>query len=72
MREYLRGYHTTLGQRLYTCERWEHMSDADKLILLAHERVHMRQFRRFGWTAMTFLYLFVPLPMGACVFPGKV
>jgi hypothetical protein len=39
------------------------MSDADRYILLRHERVHLRQRKRMGDLVMTFAYLvpFFPL-----------
>ena len=40
------------------------MSDVDKVILLRHERVHLRQRRRYGAFVMTFLYLIPFLPLG--------
>ena len=64
MREYLDCYHTTLGQRIYVTPAWPEKSKAERYLVLAHERVHMRQFRRFTWPGMTLLYLLIPLPMG--------
>ena len=71
MRSYLTSYHTTLGQRIYVCEGWEDKSLADRYILLAHERVHIRQFQRFTWPGMAILYLVVPLPMGLAYFRAR-
>jgi hypothetical protein len=36
----------------------------DHVILLRHERVHLRQRRRYGGALMTFLYLVPFLPLG--------
>lgn len=71
MREYLSGYQTTLGQRIYTTPNWERRSRADRYAVLCHERIHMRQFRRYTWPGMTLLYLLVPLPMGLAYFRAR-
>ncbi|MGA2450448.1 MAG: hypothetical protein ABTD50_17380 [Polyangiaceae bacterium] len=59
-RSYLTRYHTVLFGKLYVPESYVDLSDADRYILLMHERVHLVQRRRLGDLAMTFVYL-VPL-----------
>lgn len=71
MRDYLDGYQTTLGDRIYVTPSWAERSQADRYQILCHERVHMRQFRRFTWPGMTLLYLFLPLPMGLAYFRAR-
>lgn len=71
MRTYLSSYQTTLGQRIYITPNWERRSHADRYMVLAHERIHMRQFRRFTWPGMTLLYLLFPLPMGLAYFRAR-
>jgi|SRR5687768_12995492 len=62
--QYLSHYHTVIGDTLYTPARWDSTSDPDKVIVLRHERVHLRQRRRYGLPLMAFIY-FVPfLPIG--------
>ena len=63
-RSYLTRYHTVLGNTLYVPPTWELMSDLDRVILLRHERVHLRQRRRYGAFVMTFLYLIPFFPLG--------
>jgi hypothetical protein len=63
-REFLTRYHTVLGDTLYVPPTWESMSDAAKTILLRHERVHLRQRRRYGSLGMAFLYLLPFFPLG--------
>ena len=63
-RHYLTRYHTVIGRTLYVPASWETMSDTDRVILLRHERVHLRQTRHFGSVLMAFLYLIPILPMG--------
>jgi hypothetical protein len=71
MRSYLSSYQTTLGQRIYVTPSWEARSHADRYMVLCHERIHMRQFRRFTWPGMTLLYLLVPMPMGLAYFRAR-
>jgi hypothetical protein len=61
---YLSEYHTVLGYRLYVPASWERLDDVGRVILLRHERVHLRQRRRYGTALMTFLYLVPFAPLG--------
>jgi hypothetical protein len=63
-REFLTRYHTVIGSTLYVPERWKSTPDVSRLITLRHERVHLRQRRRYGDVVMTFLYLFPFFPLG--------
>lgn len=63
-RRYLTHYHTVLGDTLYVPETWDALPDLERVILLRHERVHLRQRRRYGAALMTFLYLVPFLPLG--------
>lgn len=61
---YLTHYHTVIGDTLYVPDGWEALEDVDRVILLRHERVHLRQRRRYGGALMAFLYLVPLLPLG--------
>lgn len=63
-REYLTHYHTVIANRLYVPTCWEEEDDLDRVIVLRHERVHLRQSRRYGFVGMAFLYLLPFLPVG--------
>lgn len=63
-RHYLTRYHTVIGDTLYVPDTWADLGDLDRVILLRHERVHLRQRRRYGAALMTFLYLVPLLPLG--------
>lgn len=71
MNDYIEGYFTTLGQRIYVPPRWQTRSAEDRYIVMCHERIHMRQFRKFTWPGMALLYLLVPLPMGLAYFRAR-
>src|SRR5687767_5907402 len=61
---YLQDYVTTLGQTIYVTPDWDARSLADRYATLRHERVHMQQFRRYGFVPMAIAYLLLPLPLG--------
>jgi hypothetical protein len=63
-REFLTRYHTVIGNTLYVPDRWDGTPDVARLITLRHERVHLRQRRRYGDVLMTFLYLLPFFPLG--------
>jgi hypothetical protein len=61
---FMTEYFTVLGETLYLAPTWESMTDDQRYVLLCHERVHLRQRKRYGSLGMTFLYLVPILPMG--------
>jgi hypothetical protein len=63
-RSYLDGYVTTIGQRVYVTPDWDQRDPGDRWATLRHERVHMRQFRRWGLLPLALGYLLLPLPFG--------
>jgi hypothetical protein len=63
-RDFMTLYHTVIKDTLYVPDRWAQASDTDRAITLHHERVHLRQRRRYGDVLMTFLYLFPFFPLG--------
>jgi hypothetical protein len=69
---YLTEYRTVLGDTLYVPESWNATKPVDRLICLRHERVHLRQRRRYGTVGMAVLYLFVPFPLGLAWFRARM
>jgi len=63
-RQFLNGYYTVLGDTLYVPDSWDTLGPADRVILLRHERVHLRQRRRYGSVGMALLYLLPFFPLG--------
>jgi len=63
-RAFMTHYHTVLWDTLYVPDRWASTPDVARLITLHHERVHLRQRRRYGDAVMTFLYLVPFFPLG--------
>ncbi len=62
--EYLTRYHTVIANRLYVPTCWDDEDDLDRVIVLRHERVHLRQSRRYGFVVMAALYLLPFFPIG--------
>lgn len=63
-REYITRYHTVIGNTLFVPDTWETTPDISRVITLRHERIHLRQRRRYGDIVMTFLYLVPFFPLG--------
>ena len=63
-REFMTRYHTVLWDTLYVPDQWHATPDLARLVTLHHERVHLRQRRRYGDLMMTFLYLVPFFPLG--------
>lgn len=55
---FMTGYVTTIGNRMYVPDHWgeDGLSNA---ATLRHERVHLRQQKRYGFLLYAFLYLLV-------------
>jgi hypothetical protein len=70
-RHYMTRYHTVIGDTLYVPEGWQAMTDAARVILLRHERVHLRQRRRYGMVPFALLYLLPILPLGLAWFRAR-
>ena len=64
MRAYLAGYQTTIGSTIYVTADWDDRDPDERYVILRHEAVHLRQFRKYTLPGMALLYLLVPLPMG--------
>jgi len=68
MTSYLTQYQTTIGNAVYVTPDWDRRDADERYITMRHERVHLRQFRRYTLPLMGFLYLLVPLPTGVAWF----
>jgi hypothetical protein len=61
---YASRYVTTLGRRIYVPDDWAARPAWQRVEILRHELVHVRQFERYGFVPMTLAYLLLPLPIG--------
>ena len=62
MNRFMTDFITTVGYTVYTPTTWPSWVLNDKLAFLRHERIHMRQARRYGRVLFGALYLFFPVP----------
>ena len=63
-REFMSRYHTVLFGTLYVPEAWDTTPDVSRVITLCHERIHLRQRKRYGDVGLAFLYLIPIFPLG--------
>ncbi len=63
-RTFLTEYYTVIGDTLYVPPGWDETADVERVVVLRHEWVHLRQRRRYGTLLMTFLYLIPFFPVG--------
>lgn len=61
---FMTAYHTIFGNTLYVAPSWSTMTARDRMVLLRHERIHLRQRQRWGSFGMAFLYLVPIFPVG--------
>lgn len=71
MNYFQKDFTTTIGYTVYLPLKWGKMSDVSRVIVLRHERVHMRQRRKYGALLFSFLYAFFPLPLVFAYFRMK-
>lgn len=64
MRTFMTVYHTVIGETLYVPDSWDALGDLDKIILLRHERIHLRQKRRLTLLGLALVYLLPWFPIG--------
>jgi hypothetical protein len=69
---YLTRYRTVIGDTLYVPDDWSTTPSVERLICLRHERVHLRQRRRYGTLGMSLAYLFFPLPIGLAWYRARM
>lgn len=65
---FMTHYVSVVGYTVYVPRMWFTKSDIARMIVLRHERVHMRQRRAYTFPLYAFLYLLFPLPGGLAYF----
>lgn len=68
MQTFMTLFTTTIGYKVYTPTGWHNL---DRIGILKHERIHMRQMRRYGSFWYFFSYLFLWMPIGLAYFRKK-
>ena len=72
MTAFMTSFTTTIGRTIYTPAKWESWKERPKMVILRHERVHLRQAKKYGQFLFSLLYLFAPVPMGLAWFRAKL
>ncbi len=72
MRTFMTRFTTVVGYTMYVSRKgWYDLPPIGRAIVMRHERVHMRQRRKYGMFLYSFLYLLCPLPAGLAYFRMK-
>jgi len=71
MKNFMTGFITVLGNKVYVSETWKDITLTSKAEIIRHERVHMRQSKKYGRVLFSFLYLVAPFPVGVAYFRKK-
>lgn len=71
--KFMNYYATTGKNRIVYIPRgwWSKASDEEKVILLRHELIHMKQMERYGRFLFLFLYFCFPFPIGLAYYRAK-
>lgn len=70
-KKFMTEYVTTIGTTVYVPDDWGLWSEQRRLAVLRHERVHMRQAKKYGRVLFSLLYLLAPLPIGLAWFRAR-
>jgi len=62
-KNFMDSFITTIGNKIYVPNSWDGYSNSTKAITVRHERIHMRQARKYGKFMFSLLYLLSPVPM---------
>jgi hypothetical protein len=71
MKVFMTKFITVIGNKVYVTESWDDRDERLKCATLRHERVHMRQSKKYGKFLFSILYLFLPFPIGIAWFRTK-
>jgi hypothetical protein len=70
MKTFMTSFTTTIGYTVYVPHGWSLRPTASRATTLRHERVHMRQRKKYGWFLFSFLYL-LALPIWRAYYRTK-
>jgi hypothetical protein len=61
---FMTDFITTINTTVYVPTSWTTLSVGEKCVILRHERVHMRQVKKYSFFLFILAYLLFPLPLG--------
>ncbi len=70
--QFMDDYITTIGTTVYSNNGWDGMKLETRATVLRHERIHMRQQKRYTWPLFAFLYLFPFFPVCFAYFRARM
>jgi len=70
-KSFMSDYVTTIGHTVYIPDGWGRIPAEEKVVLLRHERVHLRQARKYGQLFFSFLSLCFALPLFLAYYRAK-
>jgi hypothetical protein len=62
LKQFMSNFITTVGTTVYVFDGWDDRPVTARMEILRHERVHMRQVRKYGRFLFSVMYLLLPLP----------
>ncbi len=71
MKTFKTGFITAIGNKVYVPQSWVVYPPAAKSKIIRHERIHMRQSKKYGRMIFSLLYVLTPLPIGFAYFRRK-
>ena len=71
MKTFMTTFTTTIGPTMYVPETWLTRFPSDRIITVRHERVHLRQSKKYGNILFSLMYMFLPLPIFFAYFRMK-
>jgi hypothetical protein len=63
MNSFMTRFTTTMGTKVYVPDEWHDRPVESRLIVLRHERVHMRQAKKYGRLLFSLMYMALPFPV---------
>jgi hypothetical protein len=72
LRNFMTDVVTTIGNTVYVPAGWTSKPEVGRYEVLRHERVHMRQRRRYGRVLYSFLYIFPFFPLFLAYWRAKL
>jgi hypothetical protein len=69
--QFMDNYYTTIGHTIYVPNNYNNSSELERVAVIRHELVHMRQARKYSQFIFSILYLFIIFPIGLAYFRAK-
>lgn len=71
LKTFMTGFITTIGEKVYVPKGWDSYPASSKAKVIRHEKIHMKQAKKYGRFLFSILYIFLPFPIGIAYFRKK-